>query len=73
MIFVNETDRKVQLFWMNPIGGRKSYRLIGSGQQFSQQTRPGAVWMLSDTKEDGGNSLGYFKVGDRSARAVIAK
>jgi arylsulfatase A-like enzyme len=73
VIFVNETDRKVQLFWMNPIGGRKSYRLIGSGQQFSQQTRPGAVWMLSDTKEDGGNSLGYFKVGDRSARAVIAK
>ncbi|MEE3177065.1 MAG: sulfatase-like hydrolase/transferase [Verrucomicrobiota bacterium] len=73
VIFVNKTDRTVELFWMTLNGERKSYRLIGSGQQFAQQTRPGAVWMISETKEDGGESLGYFKVGDRSARALIVK
>ena len=73
VIFVNKTDRTVELFWMTLNGGRKSYRLIDSGQQFAQQTRPGAVWMISETKEDGGESLGYFKVGDRSARALIVK
>ncbi|MED6300395.1 MAG: sulfatase-like hydrolase/transferase [Verrucomicrobiota bacterium] len=73
VIFVNKTDRTVELFWMTLNGERKSYRLIGSGQQFAQQTRPGAVWMISETKEDGGESLGYFKVGDRSAKALIVK
>ena len=69
--FVNKTDRRLELFWMMPNGDRKSYRLLDSGQRFAQQTRPGAVWMISETKEDGGESLGFFKVGDRSARAVI--
>ncbi|MEC8907129.1 MAG: sulfatase-like hydrolase/transferase [Verrucomicrobiota bacterium] len=73
VIFVNKTDRTVELFWMTLNGERKSYRLIDSDQQFAQQTRPGAVWMISETKEDGGESLGYFKVGDRSARALIVK
>ena len=73
VIFVNKTDRTVELFWMTLNGERKSYRLIDSDQQFAQQTRPGAVWMISETKEDGGESLGYFKVGDRSAKALIVK
>ena len=73
VIFVNQTDRTVELFWMNPNGQRKSYRIIGSGQRFAQQTRPGAVWMISETKEISGESLGYFKVGDRSSRAMIGK
>ena len=73
VIFVNQTDRTVELFWMNPNEGRKSYKIIGSGQQFPQQTRPGAVWMISETKELGGENLGYFKVGDRSAIGVISK
>ena len=73
VIFVNQTDRTVELFWMNPNEGRKSYKIIGSGQQFPQQTRPGAVWMISETKERGGENLGYFKVGDRSAIGVISK
>ena len=73
VIFVNQKNRPVELFWMNPNGGRKSYKIIGSGQRFPQQTRPGAVWMISETKEVGGENLGYFKVGDRSARGVISK
>ena len=59
---------------MDRNGGRKPYALINSGTQYAQQTRPGAVWMIAEAEgAKAGTSLGYFKVGDRAARAVVPK
>ena len=73
VVFINNREHKVELFWMDRNGGRKPYALIDSGGRSTQQTRPGAVWMVAATEDNGGESLGYFQVGDRSARAVITK
>ena len=71
VVFINRSGRKVELFWMDRVGGRKPYAVIATGAQYSQQTRPGAVWMIADGKS--GNSRGYFEVGDRAARAIVPK
>lgn len=67
--FVNRHASKVELFWMDPKGKPKSYGVIESGKTKAQQTRPGAVWKISDTSS--GQALGHFKVGDRKAKAVV--
>ena len=69
VVFVNRSDQDVELFWMDLSGGRKPYALIKSGKSYRQSTRPGAVWMIADGQTAKG--LGYFEVGDRSARAVV--
>jgi hypothetical protein len=71
VVFTNSKDHPVELFWMDRNGGRKSYALIRSGANFTRQTRPGAVWMIAAVDDNGGEALGYFRVGDRSAQAVI--
>ena len=69
VVFVNRSDQQVELFWMDLSGGRKPYALIKSGKSYRQSTRPGAVWRIADGQTAKG--LGYFEVGDRSARAVV--
>jgi len=71
VIFVNRSKGKVQLLWMDRTGGRKPYAVISPGGHYRQRTRPGAVWMIAEAESGAGRSLGYFEVGDRSARAVI--
>jgi len=74
VVFINQSKRKVELFWMDRNGARKPYALIDSGAQYAQQTRPGAVWMIAEAEgAKAGASLGYFEVGDRAARAVVPK
>ena len=69
VIFINNRQTDVELFWIDAIGKPKSYGQIAAGKQQRQQTRPGAVWMIGTVVGD--QSLGYFEVGDRTARAVI--
>ena len=73
VVFINRSGRKVELFWMDRIGGRKPYAVIAHGAQYRQQTRPGAVWMIAEAEGKAGKKLGYFEVGDRAARAVVPK
>lgn len=68
VVFANQREHSVQLFWMDREGNPKPYGLIGPGERKSQQSRPGAVWMIAD---ETGTPLGWFRVGDRGARAVI--
>ncbi len=69
--FLNRSEQKVQLFWMDRTGGRKPYALIEPGQVKIQRTRPGAVWMIAEAEKGKQEPLGYFKVGDRRARAIV--
>jgi hypothetical protein len=73
VVFINQSGRKVELFWMDRVGGRKPYSVIAAGAQYRQQTRPGAVWMIAEAEGKDGSALGYFEVGDRAARAVVPK
>lgn len=68
VVFINQTADAVELRWMTRNGQQKSYGPIAAGNQRRQQTRPGAVWLIVDQN---GKPLGYFPVGDRSAKAII--
>jgi arylsulfatase A-like enzyme len=70
VVFVNESASAVKLWWMDREGMPKFYAEIAPGNQQRQQTRPGAVWRISDGDD---KPLGYFRVDDRTARAVIPK
>ncbi len=67
--FINKTDATVTLHWMNPFGEPIRYGDIEPGIRKRQQTRPGAVWLITDESD---KPLGFFIVGDRTAQAVIA-
>ncbi len=67
--FQNRQSVTVELFWMDQKGKPKSYGIIKSGKSKSQQSRPGAVWKI--TNADTGKELGHFRVGDRKAKAVV--
>lgn len=67
--FINSGAKAVELFWVGTNGQPKSYGLIAPGATKSQQTRPGAVWKVSD--ETTQLELGHFVVDDRSAQAII--
>ncbi|MCA9052391.1 MAG: sulfatase-like hydrolase/transferase [Planctomycetaceae bacterium] len=68
VVFINGSEQTVQLWWMSPQGESKPYERIAAGQQLRRKTRPGAVWMVSD---ETGRNLGYFRVDDRSAKALV--
>jgi arylsulfatase A-like enzyme len=66
--FINSREESVELFWMTPDGGTKSYGLIAPAKTKRQQTRPGAVWEIRSANK---TRLGSFVIGDRTAKAVI--
>ncbi len=67
--FDNQRTTEVELFWMDVEGQPKTYGLIAPNQRKSQQTRPGAVWMLQDAADK--IPIGHFIIGDRTAHAII--
>ncbi|KAA5539178.1 sulfatase-like hydrolase/transferase [Roseiconus nitratireducens] len=66
--FLNESGSQAKLFWVDREGQPKYYADIPAGGRQRQQTRPGAVWLITDAGE---SPLGYFRVDDRSAKATI--
>ena len=66
--FINSREESVELLWMTPDGGTKSYGLIAPAKTKRQQTRPGAVWEIRYANK---TRLGSFVIGDRTAKAVI--
>lgn len=70
VVFSNQTDEPVKVFWMNRQGEPLPYGTLETGWSKPYQTRPGAVWMITNAD---GRPLGYFAVGDRTAHAVIPR
>lgn len=68
VVFINRRDTTVKLWWMDRQGQPKPYGEIAANERKQQQTRPGAVWMITDTANE---PLGHFVVDDRTAQAVI--
>ncbi|QGJ69923.1 Choline-sulfatase [Planctomycetales bacterium 10988] len=70
VVFLNRANKQVQLNWVTQDGGIKWMANLAPGRQRRIQTRPGAVWLITDASD---TPLGYFKVGDRSSKAVISE
>ena len=68
VVFINPGKSAVKLFWMNRQGKPMAYGAIAGGKRKRQQTRPGAVWLITDLDE---KPLGHFRVRDRTAQAVV--
>ena len=68
IVIINRREAPVLLFWMDRRGKPKPYGAVEAGWRISRNTRPGAVWMITDSNE---KPLGYFVVGDRAALAAI--
>lgn len=68
VVFINERTEPVRVFWMDRKGTRKPYGTLEAGWRKPQKTRPGAVWLITDSDEQ---PLGHFVIGDRTAKAVI--
>jgi hypothetical protein len=66
--FINSREESVELFWMPPDGGSKSYGFIAPAKTKRLPTRPGAVWEIRAANK---KRLGSFVIGDRAAKAVI--
>lgn len=70
VVFHNQREDPVHLFWMDRQGEPKPYGTLQAGWRKPQQTRPGAVWLITDSDN---KPLGHFVVGDRTALAVVPK
>lgn len=70
VIFINERKQPVELCRMPPTGQPKTYGQIPAKGQQRQSTRPGAVWLIRDDKQQ---PLGHFIIGDRSSRAIVPR
>lgn len=68
VVFINQQTQAVELCWMTHEGKPKSYGQIPAKRQNRQSTRPGAVWMIRDAKQQ---PIGYFIIGDRSSKAIV--
>lgn len=70
VVFINRSKSTVVLHWMDRSGKPRPYGGIEAGKRKRQQTRPGAVWLITDPED---KPLGYFVVGDRKAQAQIPR
>ncbi|MBP85924.1 MAG: hypothetical protein CMJ64_04275 [Planctomycetaceae bacterium] len=68
VVFINRSKATVKLHWVDQSGTPRSYGEVATGKRKRQQSRPGAVWLITDESDQ---PLGHFIVGDRTAQAVI--
>ncbi|HRX79977.1 MAG TPA: hypothetical protein P5307_12990 [Pirellulaceae bacterium] len=53
VVFINRREEAVKLMWMSREGKPKLYGIIAVGERQRQQTRPGAVWHITDQADKG--------------------
>jgi dipeptidyl-peptidase 4 len=66
--FVNDSSREVELFWMDTGGDRRSYGRLEAGEQRSQHTYAGHVWLVANRDEE---VLGVFEATAAGATARV--
>ena len=66
--FVNRTEERLQLFWLDTEGRRRAYGMIGAGAQRDQHTYADHVWLVVN---DAGRVRGIFAAVEEEGTAVI--
>lgn len=67
LLFVNETDRPIERFWLSYKGERRTYGPIASGSVAGQSTYATHPWVLVD---DRGNDIGVF-VAEKGGHTMV--
>jgi sialate O-acetylesterase len=70
IIFLNEKDIKVKVFWVEYGGGLRFYGELKPGGIRKQNTYSNATWVITDEKD---KTLGYFRTTQKRGNAVIPK
>ncbi|MDJ0522401.1 MAG: hypothetical protein QNJ90_10065 [Planctomycetota bacterium] len=68
ILFVNETQGVVELFWVDHVGGRRSYGTLRAGAVGERSTLVGHVWVVVDAT---GRDLARFVAARKPGRARI--
>ncbi|NGO38724.1 prolyl oligopeptidase family serine peptidase [Limisphaera ngatamarikiensis] len=68
IVFVNQLDQPVRIFWLDEDGRRQPYGTLEPGARRTQHTYSGHVWLLTDTEE---RPLAVFEATDTPATAVL--
>lgn len=69
--FLNTRPDPVELIWLGPNQESRTYATLNQNETFSIRTRPGAVWLVRDAKQQ---SLGHFVIEakpGKTAKAII--
>ena len=68
VVLHNQSGQPVKVFWMDRQGQPKPFGTLEAGWRKPYSTRPGAIWLITDTND---KPFGHFVVGDRGAQAII--
>ncbi|HOL30645.1 MAG TPA: prolyl oligopeptidase family serine peptidase [Anaerohalosphaeraceae bacterium] len=68
IIFLNQTEGEVSLFWLDSEGQRQPYGTLAAGQQRRQNTYEGHVWLIVGSD---GSPIAVYQAQGRPGRAVI--
>ncbi|MHC4520959.1 MAG: DPP IV N-terminal domain-containing protein, partial [Planctomycetota bacterium] len=66
--FINRTEGKVSIFWVESGGGRRAYGTVEPGQRRRQHTFAGHVWLVTDEE---GKTIGVFVATEDEGDAII--
>jgi dipeptidyl-peptidase 4 len=66
--FVNQTPTEIVVYWVDMDGQRRRYAAIAPGDQHSQHTFAGHVWLVTGQAEA---TLGVFEAAEEDSRAVV--
>ncbi|MEZ4651601.1 MAG: prolyl oligopeptidase family serine peptidase [Candidatus Eisenbacteria bacterium] len=67
--FVNRTDRRVQVHWLDGSAARHPYSKLAAGERYAQHTYDGHVWLVTD--ESGAEVIAVFEATERPSLAII--
>lgn len=68
LLFSNETERSVELFWLDGRGARQSYGMVEPGDTRDQHTFAGHVWLATDSE---GTVIAAFRAHESRQPAQI--
>lgn len=68
LVFVSQAPETRGIYSVEPNGMLKLHKNLKVGEIYETKTKPGALWVIKSVDE---SILGYFKVNDRRAKAVV--
>ena len=68
VVFVNRTESKVKLYWINNVQNPRFYADIEPGKRHEQHTYGGHTWLVTDERK---RALGVFEATDADGVAII--
>jgi len=68
VLFDNQSDRAVTVYWVDTTGDRHEYARLDPGQLHRQSTYAGHSWLIADAED---REIGHFVAAAEAGRAVV--